>query len=570
MKGSSDLEALLKRIDGRGYPAYKDIRGSYDFGDFILSVDHVQGDPFASPSRLRIIVMESDAGFGSDCRSSISRDTAFRDYLARIFAAACRKYSRGGRGSGKSGFIGIAVPGQEILSRSSVIVRDGAIEVRFTAGLPAFGRRVAGRHAVEMLLVELPDIARNSLFSAALEMDQLYRHIITAEDADAAREMLPDLGLVAFVADGSILPRMSGIDPRPLDPNDAIPFLSPDSMQVILDLPNRGSIKGMGIPEGVTLITGGGYHGKSTLLNALELGVYNHIPADGREFVVTVGSGVKIRAEDGRRVEKADISAFISNLPFGTDTSSFSTEDASGSTSQAANCIEAIEIGAWLLLIDEDTSATNFMVRDMRMQQLVEKTNEPITPFIDRVRQLYDELGISTIMVVGGCGDYLDVCDTVICMIDYSPHDYTSRAAMVADKYPSGRMEEVSGSLGDARSRYPIPSGIDPAKGKREVKVSAKGLQSLQFGRYMIDLSCVEQLVDTCQTRAIGDAIVYARQYMDGKNTMKDLVGIVMDDMDDTGGFDLISRGPRGDYAAFRSFEFAAAINRLRSLKIKN
>jgi len=570
MKGSSDLEAILKRIDGRGYPAYKDIRGRYDYGDFVLSIDHVQGDPFASPSRLRVIVREGDAGFGTECRSGSSREIAFRDFLARMFADACRKHSRGGRGSGKSGLISIAVPGQEIMSRSSVVISGGAIEARFTVGLPAFGRRIAGRNAMEMLLGELPRIARSSLFSSALEMDLLYRYIRIAEDADVAREMLPGLGLVAFVADGSLLPRKSGIDQRPLGPGMTIPFRSPDSMRVTLNLPNQGEITGLGVPEGITLITGGGYHGKSTLLNALELGVYNHIPADGREFVVTTGSAVKIRAEDGRRVEKVDISPFISNLPFDADTSSFSTDDASGSTSQAANCIEAIETGAGLLLIDEDTSATNFMVRDRRMQQLVEKPNEPITPFIDRVRQLYEELGISTVMVVGGCGDYLEVCDKVICMIDYSPHDYTRRAAEVTGQYPSGRMEEIKGSFGATRARHPLSSGIDPAKGRREVKVSAKGLQSIQFGKYTIDLSCIEQLIDPCQTRAIGDALVYVRQFMDGRTPVNEVVMKVMSDMNDSSGFDLISGSPRGDYAGFRPFELAAAMNRLRSFKIKN
>ena len=101
----------------------------------------------------------------------------------------------------------------------------------------------------------------------------------------------------------------------------------------------------MGIRKGITLIVGGGYHGKSTLLKALEAGVYNHIAGDGREFVITDDTAFKLRAEDGRSITGVDISPFIKNLPNKKDTVHFSTEDASGSTSQAANLMEALESG---------------------------------------------------------------------------------------------------------------------------------------------------------------------------------------------------------------------------------
>ena len=172
---------------------------------------------------------------------------------------------------------------------------------------------------------------------------------------------------------------------------NGIHFVSPSSMEVTLNLPNHGPLKGMGIPKGITLIVGGGYHGKSTLLEALELGVYNHIAGDGREYVITESDAVKIRAEDGRSIKSADISLFINDLPNGKDTCCFYTEDASGSTSQAANVMEAIETGSRLLLIDEDTSATNFMIRDELMQRVVKRSQEPITPFIERVQWLAQE-----------------------------------------------------------------------------------------------------------------------------------------------------------------------------------
>ena len=394
MVRENDLRRILQRIDGRGFKAYRDIKGEYDFGEYTLHIDHVQGDPFASPSRLRVRVPQKISGFPKDTYNNRSRAIALRDFLTRCFADASSRFCKGIRASGKSGVIVIDRPGQEILERTSMFVEPDFVEARFRVGLPAFGRRVAGRLAESMLFEELPRIIRYSLFYKNLDSRKLYKHVEVSEDADYLRERLLELNLVGFVAEGAILPRQSGVNPRPLTQGEVISFKSPESLQVTVSLPNSGKQTGMGIKKGITLIVGGGYHGKSTLLNALELGVYNHIPGDGRELVVTDPGMVKIRAEDGRRVEKVDISPFIANLPFGKDTIGFSTEDASGSTSQAANIAEALEAGATVLLIDEDTSATNFMIRDHRMQELVSKEKEPITPFIDKVRLLFQDHGV--------------------------------------------------------------------------------------------------------------------------------------------------------------------------------
>ena len=568
MRTAEELRRTLRRIDGRGYKAYKDIEGTYNFGDFILIIDHAQGDPFASPSRVRVRVPQRVAGFPKDTYHNRSREVALRDFLTRKFYEAARRIAKGNRGSGKSGLITIDKPGQEILERTSMFVNEQYVEARFVMGLPAFGRRIAADHAIAMFFDELPRIVRSSLIYKNLDSKALYEHIETAEDADYLRSKLDELGLIAFVADGAILPRASGVDPRPLTTGKVIPFESPETLRVKVILPNRGPVTGMGIPKGVTLIVGGGYHGKSTLLRALELGIYNHIPGDGRELVVTNPYAVKIRAEDGRRIEKVDISPFINNLPFGQDTKAFSTDDASGSTSQAANIIEALEVGAKALLIDEDTSATNFMIRDHRMQELVSKDKEPITPFIDKVRLLYRDLGVSTILVIGGSGDYFDVADCVICMVEYRPHDVTKQAKAIAEKYKAERKPEGGDRFGDITERIPLASSFDPSKGKREVKISSKGLHSIQFGTHSIDLGAVEQLVDISQTRAIGDAIYYATRYMDGRRTMREVIEAVMRDIREKG-LDVLSPRPVGDYAEFRGLELAAAINRLRTLRVK-
>jgi predicted ABC-class ATPase len=568
MKSADELQNTIHRIDGRGYKAYKDIEGVYNFGEYDLYIDHVQGDPFASPSRIRVRVPQDIAAFPPDTSHSRSREIALRDFITRLFYGAAKRISRGNRGTGKSGEISIERPGQEVLERTSAFVTGDYVETRFLMGLPAFGRRIAARHAIEMFFNELPEIIRTSMFFKNLDRGKLYEHIETAEDADHLREELGKLNLVSFVADGAILPRRSGIDSRPLHEGNVVSFESPESLSVKIKLPNGGDITGMGIPRGITLIVGGGYHGKSTILNALELGIYNHLPGDGREFVVSNPQTVKIRAEDGRRIEKTCISPFISNLPFGKDTVSFSTDDASGSTSQAANIIEATELGCQVLLIDEDTSATNFMIRDHRMQELVSKQKEPITPFVDKVKLLYRDRGISTILVIGGSGDYFDVADLVICMMEYRPHDVTAESRAIAEKYRAERLAEGGDEFGEVIGRIPLIHSFDPSRGRREVKINSKGLQSIAFGRHLIDLGAIEQLVDINQTRAIGDAIQYARKYMDGKRTLSEIIAMVLQDIEKRG-LDVLSSRPVGDYALFRGLELGAAINRLRTLEVK-
>jgi predicted ABC-class ATPase len=458
--------------------------------------------------------------------------------------------------------------GQEVLERTSAFVSDRQMEVRFFAGLPAQGRRILGRQAAQMLCEDLPQIVDRALKFDRLDPQAITHHVETVEDADGLREQLETLGLVAFVADGSILPRRSGVDDRPLSA-DAVPFQSPPSLRVELDCPHRGKISGMGIPAGMTLIVGGGYHGKSTLLRSIELGVYNRIPTDGREFVVTHPRAVKIRAEDGRQVTGVDISPFINNLPQGRSTTAFSTENASGSTSQAANIMEALEMGVQVLLIDEDTSATNFMIRDRRMQQLIAKDKEPITPLIDRVHQLFVEFGISTILVMGGSGDYFDVADTIIGMEDFCPKNLTQEAKAIAQQYATGRTPESHPHFGNIPQRIPLPNSIDPSRGNRAVKWKARDVDEIVLGTAQIDLSAVEQLVDVAQLRAIAEAMVYAKhQYLDGQRCLSEIVDAVMADIGERG-LDAIAPFPQGDLATFRRFELAAALDRLRTLQVK-
>ena len=445
---------------------------------------------------------------------------------------------------------------------------DGTVEARFTVGLPAQGRRVLGRRACRLLLEDVPHIITSSLPANSHPASELWRHAAANEDADALRAMLAGQGLIAFVSDGAILPRASGVDDRPLRADSVVPFRSPDSLKVAFTLPHAGAVTGMGIPAGVTLIVGGGYHGKSTLLRAIERGVYNHRPDDGRQLAVSAADLVKIRAEDGRAVSGVDISSFIGELPLGQSTRRFSSRNASGSTSQAAAIVEALEAGAAGLLVDEDTAATNFMIRDARMQALVPKEREPITPFIDRVRRLHAQFGVSAVLVIGGSGDYLDVADTVIAMESFRPHDVTACARAVAAAHPTGRIAEETGPFTIDLRRRPRPGSVDPSRGRRAVSVKIRDAQTVQFGSETLDLSAVEQIVRWAQTRAIGAALDYARRtYIDGRRSIAEILDLVLSDIE-RDGLDVLDSRRIGEFARFRRHELAAALNRLRTLKI--
>jgi predicted ABC-class ATPase len=555
------LREKLHALDGKGYKTYKATAGSYDFPDYRLSIDHVQGDPFALPSRISIRVDMARAALPGELWTSPVRQQALEDFLARLIKKAIKRHVKGRRGSGCSGEVAISTSGQQVLRRNAVLITPDWVEVRITLGLPANGRKAAGRQAIAMFFEELPQVVTAGLLFENIDEQDAQRHIESVEDQDALRRWLKEENLVAFLADGAVLPRASGVDDRPLA-QGALALKAPEELARSATLPNAGEVRGLAIPPGITLIVGGGFHGKSTLLHALERGVYDHIPGDGRERVVSLDSAVKIRAEDGRAIAKVNISPFIDHLPFGRDTRQFSTENASGSTSQAANIIEALACGAELLLIDEDTSATNFMIRDQRMQALVADEKEPITPLIHRVRELYEHHGVSSIIVMGGSGDYFDVADTVIMMDAYEPFDVTPKARALAR--PIELPANPSANFGKDTPRAPQQDALSPARGNREVKIDTRGVRTLNYGEHNIDLSQVEQLIDLGQTRSIGLMIhYYARHYADDCRDLVEGLQKVLADAEQHG-LDCFSEYKVGNLALPRLFELAAAVNRIR------
>ncbi len=563
------LDQKLTSIDKKDYGNYQKLLGSYDFSFFKLIIQQIPKDPYAPPHTgiYRIQVQRNDEQIININFTSKIQQIAFRDYLARCFFNASKEISKGVRGTGQSGLITIDEPAQYILERSSVIITDEIIEVRCFIGLPGKGRIVTSDLAKKMLFEELPKIVQKSLLKKNIDQKIMQKHIEVAEDTKYLRDKLDSLGLVAFIVNDSILARKDGDSDKPMGTQKVIRFKAPKSLTQEIKLPNKGLIKGLGIKKGITLIVGGGYHGKSTLLNALETSIYNHIPGDGREYCVSNIKTAKIRAYSGRSVSKTDISLFINNLPLNQNTKSFSTNNASGSTSQAANIVEAIEVGAEVLLMDEDTCATNFMIRDYKMQQLVNKKDEPITSFIDKVKQLYLEKNISTILVLGGVGEYFDVSNCVIQMLNYKPLDVTAKAQQITVDFSTKRKIEGDTSTIYIHDRIPLAKSINPLNKYGKFSIFAKEVHRLNFGNQVVDLTDLEQLMELSQTKALAYAIEYAKKYMDNKATLKEVIEHVISDIEKDG-LDIISDKISAHFAYFRELELAFAINRLKGFDV--
>ena len=577
MQSAAELKSLLNRIDHKGYPAYKDTKGIYQFQGYELSIDHVQGDPFASPSKVSVRVRGRQAAFPKELYKERHQRVALQDELTRQFGRRAERFAFKVKGSGKSGLISVSRCGQEVLERTACRIdeRTGDVTLRMEIGFPANGRTINAKELEKILFEYLPQCVEQSFYYKNLNAQKVKEVVELAEDQQAIREKLPELGLAAFVADDSVLPRESGISSKPM--KQSVKFVSPETMRVTLELPHRGKITGMGVPKGITLIVGGGYHGKSTLLNALELGVYNHIAGDGREYVIADETAQKLRSEDGRFIKNVDISMFINDLPNGRDTKDFSTADASGSTSQAAGIVEAVEAGSRLLLLDEDTSATNFMVRDAFMQKVVSPDKEPITPFLSRAADLYEKAGISTILVAGSSGAFFHIADTVIQMDQYEPVDITEKAKNLCGQFPimqetakpfvlpdSHRVMEKDRNGAVKRRDY--RSG-EVKKGESErLKVKTLGVDGFMLGKQNVDLRYIEQLIDSEQTAALGLLLKYTVEHLvDGKRTISETAQWLEQKLEQEGMVFAAEHGViSGGYAIPRIQEIYSCLNRYR------
>lgn len=564
MKNKEDLKKELIKIDYKSYGMYKTLGGSYSYGNYILHIDHVQGDPFASPSRLRFEVKKETHGFPEEYYEEKHRRLALEDQVLRRFLRQLRQLDKGSMGSGKSGRITTCPANQTVQERIAVVFSKDRMELRFEMGFPARGRTIMAKEMQKLVFDILPELAESCLFYRKWDTKSksfLEKAVFLADDQKELRRQLKERGLTGFVANGAILPRESGISDRPM--RDAVPFISPESLQIEIELPHKGKMIGMGIPKGITVIVGGGYHGKSTLLKALEQGVYNHIAGDGREYVVADATGMKIRAEDGRSILHTDISLFINHLPAGQDTVDFSSENASGSTSQAANLIEAMEAGAELLLLDEDTSATNFMIRDKVMAKLVSDEKEPITTLLRHIRGIYKTMGISFIIVVGSSGDYLSVADLVLQLDHYKVKDVTKEAKEICEQC------KIAGQYAEKEVCMPeFSRKLKPVKHARR-KLKSMGTDTVLIDRESIDVRYLEQLSESGQTTALAYMMGWILDHVTKEEDIQEFIENMYKLIERKGMTAVIPANYSAGHPVLpRKQELYACLNRYRSAKI--
>ncbi len=565
MPAPQELIDQVISLDGKGYKTYKNLQGkSFSFGPFQLTFEHVQGDPFAAPSRLSIKIGLKTAGFSKTHYENPLRKLALEDHLLREVDRHVQKCRGKIKGSGRSGEVAVQSPGQKIIRRSGMQIKNDSLMLTLFAGLPGDGRRVLAKECVKLFSEILPPVWEESLLAKSLDMNQVQRALDTLEDYSALSQLLAQNHWASFVADGSLLPRASGVSDLPLKKGGVI-FSAPEELSAEVHLPHSGKVRGMPIPLGITLIVGGGFHGKSTLLKAMQDAVYPHVAGDGREYIATQPTAVKIRAEDGRSVQPINVSGFMDNLPLIASTKNFSTVSASGSTSQAVNILEAIEAGSSLLLMDEDTCATNFMIRDARMQALIASNQEPITPLVDRIGELHKDLGVSTLLVMGGSGDYFDSADQVIAMESFQPKLVTAKAKQIVQENPGSRKTETSQPLPKVPMRTRNLSTLDFSRGKKTCVIQTQKLTALILGRTEIDVRYVEHLVEMGQLELCGWILkqLKDRQGKDPNVSNNEAIKNILEAIE-TGELESVTPFNNGLLALPRLQDVMAVLNRLR------
>ncbi len=569
MLPSDRLRDKLIVMNGKGTQVYRTLAGAYRFDRFELHVDAIHPDPVSPSCWARVRMDQAEAQVPPAMLGSPSGRLAAEDFLTRAVHEAIGRHVRT-RWQGKAAPVAIHAGGGEILRRSCCTVSEECVEIRLTIGLPAEGRKVLAKLAQTLLFDELPAVVQAGLVWANLDAATGSRHLEVLEDYLALQGTLDALGLTAFIADGSVLPREDGPGDRPLRGGRAVTLRAPDELAVTVTLPHRGTVRGLGIGRGVTVVAGGTFSGKSTLLAALSAGVYPHVPGDGREFVATVPDAVRILTEPGRRVERVDVSAFIRELPHRQDATAVSSEHATGTVSLAAGVAEAIEIGSRLLLFDEDESTVAFLARDAAMRQLVPVERDPVTPLVDRIRALWEVRGVSSVIATGSLGEYLDVADAVIVMEGFQPHAATERARSIVAGFP-GRRTRAGGEFGMPAPRCPLPRGFGGLRG-RSHRTEPRGGAEIGIGRETVRTAALGQLVDASQACAAGDAILYAlaKNYVDGNASIAEILDRVFADIETQGLGVLGSEGSHaGGYALPRRHEVAAVLNRMRVLQVR-
>lgn len=567
MKDKQEFYELLGEIDGREFSEYNRIIGDYDFARYILKVTRIPNEADDASTLFVVRVPSAIAGFPPNLYTTAIRRTALEDLLVRKISASIERTAAYDDQGLSRRRLSVATPGQKILPRSALVISDDFIEARLTVQLPARRGRILGEEARHVFFEELPAVVNASLIYCNLEETEVDQFVDLMEDADAIRQALPTRGLIGFVGEGSFLIRVDRSD-RP-DYDRDVPFVVPEEMLVDIDVPNKGRVRGMGIPSGITVILGDAYSGRTELMKALAAGIYNHVPGDGREYVITMPDTVYIAAEDRRSVQRVDISAFVRQNPAGRDVRQYTTTHADPCAAQAAAVAEALEVGARALLFDESDSNSGFLCQDSRLKGLASRAEPRLIPLSACARQMVDELGLS-IVVAGASSvtEFIPVADTVLRVDDYQVTNVTREAKQLAIQPSELKPDSAALTRLVEYSRWVVPSSLDPSSGRHDAVVGAESLHQLRFGKHVIDLTAVTQLADTYQTETIGLILYYAKnRYLDEGRPIREILDLIDRDLS-TEGLECLTRDLRGDLARPRRYEIAAALNRLITLRI--
>lgn len=534
MASEEVLRKTLKNADGKPFQKYKGIQNNFVLEDFEIIFDDVQNDRMGHTA-IRVRVPHKKAGFPEDMYDTKLREIALRDLIARRFRESARTHARSPIPKTSGGEVFIPRPGQEILERGSVAISPYFIEVRFTADLPADGNKVSAV-AMDLLMERIKTIISESLYFSAYKQSKVYNHLQTYENAEFIRENLDSKGIVAFIADGSVLPRRDD-DLAPMV--DAKEFVTDPALKVTFDVPYGEPISGMGIPKGFTAVTGASRNGKSALLDAIFAGVYDHIPGDGREYVITSRDAAFIMAEPNRPADSVDISMFVPETPEFDDTSAAKKEFVSSPMSEFVSVSEAVEMGSKLILIDEEYSNPCVMRKGFLAD------NEKIIS-LSEMGSSMGRQGISLVMVSGD-ESVIRSADNVLVVEGFK--------VSPAKVERTGNGKEFSMPA----DRYPVSKGIVYEKGHRDVNVTAQEIRTIEIGEFKVHVP-VAALFDISQTNTVADAIAYMKEHMDGSKNMldvcKDAIGAIKAEDDST------DNGSGMHHATIRAIDLAAVLNR--------
>lgn len=565
MRDKREFDAILQQIDGHHPSEYSRLTGDFDFTRFVLhNISIATLESGRSDSLFVLHVPQLIAGFPESLQSTPIRRTALEDYLVRkLDEAAQRVFHQMSRGHGECR-ISVARPGQKILPRSSVVMAEDYVEARVMIRLPVVSGAISADEVREIFFLQLPEVVNSALIHCYLDEKELAVFVSAMEDADAIRRDLVARGLVSFVATGSSLNRKVGTD---LPAGDTARLEVAPELENTVATPNFGALRGLTIPAGVTLVIGDNYSGRAELIAALAAGIYNHVPGDGRERVISVPDAVYVMADPGRSVQKVDISPFFVKND-DPALRQFTTTSATPAESLMAGVIEALHVGAQTLFFDESTAEPSFLAMDNGLSNLSEAWSGKMVSLSDRVRQIADELRVN--VVVGACAcssEFIPVADTVLLIENYRVTDVTKKARELG-LARSNRAARCDLPTPNEPVRWVIPSSLDPSLGREDAVIQTFGASRLQFGRTFIDLSSVPQIADDHQTMAIGLLLYHAKlHHLDDSRPVSAILDLLDQDLTQEG-MDAITRDLRGDLARPRRFEVAAVLNRMSPLRI--